>query len=347
MMKLTPVGTRKGTAAHHRHAITVLLVFFTAISGLFLIPGQSHSMGAGPLDKYKLVEIKDFGNNPGNLKMFAHLPVEGAPSAPLVVALHGCTQSAAEYADLTQWNKLADHFNFYMVYPQQKRLNNAKLCFNWYSGQDIEKGRGEALSIKQMVDKMVSEYDIDRQNIYITGLSAGGYMTSVLLATYPDIFAGGAVIAGGPYRCATNVIEAISECMQGNVDKTPEQWGDLVRNASGNSGPFPILSIFHGDQDTIVRDSNMDELVEQWTNVHQADQVPEVNERFRGNLHKIYHNADGKPVVETYLLQGMGHAVPVDPGNREDQGGNLGRYAEDTDVYSSFYAARFWGLVPD
>jgi poly(3-hydroxybutyrate) depolymerase len=134
--------------------------------------------------------------------------------------------------------------------------------------------------------------------------------------------------------------------MPGNVDKTPEQWGNLVRTASTHADSFPVLSIFHGDQDETVRDANMVELLEQWTHVHQADQVPEVSEQFRGHVHNVYHDPHGKAIVETYLLQGMGHAISVDPGNREDQGGTVGRFAEDEDVYSSYYAAKFWGLAP-
>jgi poly(hydroxyalkanoate) depolymerase family esterase len=327
-------------------AIIRLAVLSIVFSGLFMFPIQAGAMGTKPKHGFLLQEIENFGDNPGNLKMFAYIPADVGDDAPLVAALHGCTQNAAEYAHLTQWNELADQLKFYVIYPEQKRVNNMNLCFNWFSLADIEKDRGEALSIKQMVDRMVSDYSIDQKRIYVTGLSAGGYMTSAVLATYPEVFAGGAIMAGGPYRCATTVVEAISECMPGKVNKTPEQWGLLVRNASNISEEYPILSIFHGDQDETVRDTNMDELVEQWTNVHQADQIPEVDEQFRGHGHKIYHDKNGKAIVEIYHLHSMGHAITVDPGNKADHGGNPGKYSKDMNIYSSFYAARFWGLSP-
>ncbi|HOJ50681.1 MAG TPA: PHB depolymerase family esterase [Spirochaetota bacterium] len=291
-----------------------------------------------------LTAVSNFGTNPGALKMYYYAPSNPKSPAALVVALHGCTQSASEYADRTEWHVLANKYGFYVVFPEQQSSNNQNKCFNWFEPGDIARGQGEALSIKQMIDYMKSKFNIDSSKIFVTGLSAGGAMTAVMMAAYPDVFAGGAVMAGIPYKCATTMTDAFS-CMSPGVDKTPQQWGDLVRSAySGYSGPYPTLMVFQGSSDYTVKDLNMTELVDQWTNVHSTDQTPEVTETFRTATRKIYRNAAGKDVVVTYYINGMGHAITVDPGSNTDQGGTTGAYSEDKDIYSSYYAAKFWGL---
>lgn len=295
--------------------------------------------------KASLTRVSSFGTNPGNLLMYYYAPSSPKSPAPLVIALHGCTQSANEYADRTEWHVLANKYGFYVVFPEQQSSNNQNKCFNWFEPGDITRGQGEALSIKQMVDYMKSHFNIDSSKVFVTGLSAGGAMTPVMMATYPDVFTGGAVMAGIPYKCATTMTDAFT-CMSPGVNKTPQQWGDLVRGAySGYSGPYPTLMVFQGSSDYTVKDMNMTELVDQWTNVHGTDQTPEVTGTFRTATRKIYRNSSGKDVVVTYYISGMGHAITVDPGTNQDQGGTTGAYSEDKDIYSSYYAAQFWGLT--
>jgi hypothetical protein len=176
-------------------------------------------------------------------------------------------------------------------------------------------------------------------------MSAGGFMTTVMMATYPDVFAAGAVNAGGAYACATSLVETTS-CQQGNVSRTPAQWGDLVRNAfPGHGGPFPRLIAFHGSSDATVAPANLQQQVDQWSNVLGIDETPEVNETFRTATHKVFRDASGRSMIETYLISGMGHALTVDPGTAADQGGATGAFSEDHNIYSSFYAAQFFGLT--
>ena len=161
-----------------------------------------------------LQETINFGSNPGALRMFTYLPPQVSAECALVVVLHGCTQSAAGYDLGAGWSTLADRFGFALLLPQQQRSNNPTGCFNWFQTGDIERGCGEALSIRQMVKKMVSDHGVDQTRVFVTGLSAGGAMTSVMLATYPDIFAGGAIIAGVPYGAAKNVQQAFENMLQ-------------------------------------------------------------------------------------------------------------------------------------
>jgi len=107
-----------------------------------------------------------------------------------------------------------------------------------------------------MVDYAVTHYGSDPHRVYVTGLSAGGAMTAVMLATYPDVFTGGAIIAGIPYRCATDLTSGLS-CQTGATSKSPAQWGDLVRAAdSGYQGPWPRVAVWYGTSDSVVNTAN-------------------------------------------------------------------------------------------
>jgi poly(hydroxyalkanoate) depolymerase family esterase len=288
-------------------------------------------------------EVSGFGTNPGNLRMFKYVPGGLSTNAPLVVALHGCSQTASSYDAETGWQLFADRFRFALLLPQQQSANNSSGCFNWFETADTTRGQGEVLSIKQMVDRMVADHGIASSRIYVTGLSAGGAMTSTLLAAYPDVFAGGAIIAGLPHRCATSQSAAFS-CMNPGSDLTPAQWGDKVRASSTWTGPWPIVSIWHGDGDFVVRPMNLTESMQQWTNVHGIDQTPEVSDTVGGFPHMVYKTASGQTRVETWTITGMGHGTPVDPGTGETQCGTAGAYILDVNLCSSYYIARFFGL---
>jgi poly(hydroxyalkanoate) depolymerase family esterase len=307
-------------------------------------PGDPNGIGS-VAQAVTLTQVTSFGSNPGALKMFTYVPA-GLPSgAPLVVAMHGCTESASVYSTQTEWGNLADRFKFAVVFPEQVSANNSSSCFNWFQPGDIARDQGEALSIKQMVDTMKSTRGSDPARIFATGMSAGGLMTTVMMAAYPDVFAGGAVNSGGPYQCATSLVGA-NTCQMGNVSHTPAQWGDLVRNAfPGYAGPFPRLVAFHGSSDTTVAPADLQQSVDQWSNVLGIDEVADVSETFRTSTHKVFRNASGRSMIETYLVSGMGHALTVDVGTNVDQGGAPGAFCEDHDIYSSFYAAQFFGLT--
>src|SRR5918998_828227 len=98
-------------------------------------------------------------------------------------------QTAAGYDHGAGWSMLADRYGFVLLFPEQRQANNQRLCFNWYQSGDIERGRGEPLSIRQMIERMVRDHNVDPRRVFVTGLSAGGAMTSVMLATYPELFA--------------------------------------------------------------------------------------------------------------------------------------------------------------
>lgn len=299
-----------------------------------------------------LKPLTGFGSNPGNLDAFTYVPADsGASPRALVVALHGCTQKASNYDDETGWVQLADKFHFAMLFPQQKTANNPSNCFNWFDPIDNQRNRGEALSIKQMIDTMLADtsLNLDKKQVYVTGLSGGGAMTAVMMATYPEVFAGAAPIAGLPYGCAHDLLSAFT-CMGkiGNVpDLSPAEWGNRVTTASPSS-TFPRVSIWHGTRDGTVKPENAREMIEQWTNVLGLSQTPQVDATFKTTRHQVFEDSTGRPMVEAYFVNNMAHGTPIDPGSGNDQCGKSPHdiYTIEAGICSSFFISKFWGLTP-
>src|SRR5215472_6392003 len=237
----------------------------------------THARVVPPPRPTRLRELTGFGANPGNLRMFVSIPERLPRAAPLVVALHGCTQTADEHDHGTGWSSLANRLGFAVVYPQQQPANNPKNCFSWFLSGDIARGHGETLSIMEMVEHAIATFAADRRNVFVTGLSAGGAMASVMLATYPEVFAGGAIIAGLPFGCASNVQQAF-EAMFTEEGHAARSLGDRVRAASRHRGPWPKISVWHGTGDPIVKPSNGEDIIRQWTNVHGLADSPSYQE---------------------------------------------------------------------
>ncbi|HXL28046.1 MAG TPA: PHB depolymerase family esterase [Bradyrhizobium sp.] len=291
-----------------------------------------------------LVEITGFGSNPGALKMFSFVPDSLQPAPALVVVLHGCGQTAAGYDLGAGWSTLAKHYGFALLMPEQASSNNTQGCFNWFNPEDTARDSGEACSIRQMIARMVGDHKIDQHRIFVTGLSAGGAMTSVMLATYPEIFAGGAIIAGLPFGVATNVREALSG-MFVSPSRPASELGDLVRNASNHRGPWPKLSVWHGSADRTVNPANANEIVKQWLDVHQLPAAPMSEADVDGYPRQVWWNADGETIVESYTITDMAHGTPLGVGDNDERYGAQGAFLIEAGISSSYHIANFFGLT--
>jgi poly(hydroxyalkanoate) depolymerase family esterase len=336
-------GARRPGWRTVRRLATLAAAFGLLVAGLAVGGAVPRAAAASPT----LEQVSSFGANPGNLQMFDYVPVSAGSGVPLVVALHGCEQDAADYYDDSGWPKFADEWNFDLVFPQQPASNNALTCFDWYTASDDTRGHGEAASIVSMVQYMEATYAIDPSRVYVTGLSAGGGMTSDLLADYPDVFAGGSIDSGLPAQCATTALLSTS-CQLGEVAYTPAAWGTLVRNSDpGYSGPYPRVAIWQGTADTVVSPLNAGYETEQWTNVWglNATQPSSVESLPGGTTETDYDAPDGTPAIENFVISGMGHGLAVNPGSGATQCGALGEYFLDA-ICSSYYTAQFWGLDP-
>jgi poly(hydroxyalkanoate) depolymerase family esterase len=291
-----------------------------------------------------LTEVKAFGSNPGHLRMFCHVPVVMQHPRALVVVLHGCGQTAAGYDVGAGWSTLAKHYGFAVLMPEQQPSNNANGCFNWFNPGDIARERGEASSIRQMIGRMAGDYGIDPRRVFITGLSAGGAMTSVMLATYPEVFAAGAVIAGLPFGVASNVREALTG-MRASHTRPAGELGDLVRKASSHKGKWPKLSVWHGTADRTVYPGNADEIVKQWLDVHRLPLEPMSEGMVDGHPRQVWWNADGETVVESYTINDMAHGTPLGVAETDKRYGTHGAFMIEAGISSSYHIAKFFGLT--
>jgi poly(hydroxyalkanoate) depolymerase family esterase len=291
-----------------------------------------------------LVETTEFGSNPGALRMFSFVPANLQRPSALVVVLHGCGQTAAGYDLGAGWSTLAKHYGFALLMPQQQPANNAHGCFNWFNPEDTARESGEPCSIRQMIARMVGDHKIDQHRIFVTGLSAGGAMTSVMLATYPEVFAAGAVIAGLPFGVASNVREALNGMFQ-SPSRPARELGDLVRNASNHNGPWPKISVWHGSADRTVNPANANEIVKQWLDVHHLPSAPMSEATVDGHPRQIWWNADGETIVESYTITDMAHGTPLGTADNDERYGTQGAFLIEAGISSSYHIANFFGLT--
>ena len=304
-----------------------------------------HGLPQTALASTRLRAFNETRPNPGQLKAWIYVPQSASLGAPLVVVLHGCTQDAAGYDQSSGWSRLADQHGFVVLYPEQQRSNNPNLCFNWFSADDAARGKGEARSIREMVAAVHARHGTDPQRVFVTGLSAGGAMAAVMLAAYPDVFAGGAVIAGLPFGVARSVPEAFDR-MRGQGHPPVEALPDLVRSASSHSASWPILSVWHGSADQTVDQSNAFALIEQWRALHGAPQTPGKTALVHGYPHRVWSDPSGRDVIEEYRITGLGHGTPLDTrGSRH--GEQAAPFMLDAGISSTHLIGRFWNIVPD
>jgi poly(hydroxyalkanoate) depolymerase family esterase len=290
-----------------------------------------------------LLSLGDFGSNPGALDAFIHLPAGMPPQAPLVVVLHGCTQTAGGYDAASGWSTLANEQGFALLYPGQRRSNNPNNCFNWFEASDTRRDSGEVLSIRQMIEAVVARHAIDPNRIFITGLSAGAAMAATMLATYPGVFAGGAIIAGLPYGVASGMIQAFDR-MRGHGMPSPVDLRKALRVASDHQGSWPRIAVWHGDADATVSPTNADAVVEQWRGVHMLADEPSGVEQIDNMAHRYWHDADGRVVLEDFRIARMGHGTPIKASGAGAYGA-IAPYMLDVGISSTLRIASSWQIV--
>ncbi|MEW2634096.1 PHB depolymerase family esterase [Streptomyces sp. NPDC048389] len=340
-----PCGRARVRATVHRlgrSAGRLGTALAVAAGGLLLSPAPAAQAAAG------LERVADFGADPGNLDMYVYRPASPAPDPAVVVALHGCTQSARVYADNAGLTAFADRHGFLLVFAGTTSANNVSSCFNWFQATDNRRGQGEAASIRQMVAHAETAYGADPARTFVTGLSAGGAMTSVMLAAYPDVFEAGAVIAGLPYDCTRDTGPFV--CMNPGTDRTPEVWAQRVRDAYPSyAGPWPRVAVWHGDADGTVAPVNARELRDQWTAVHGLGQTPDRTSVIgpSGTRREQYLDGSGNVAVEVDRVPSIGHGTPVDPGSGPQQCGRTGTAHFIDSICSSLWVSGFFGLTGD
>ena len=290
----------------------------------------------------RLEPMHGLADNPGALTGNLYLPPQFQANSPLVVVLHGCTQTAVDYAAAAGWLELADRHGFAVLLPQQQRANNANLCFNWFEPGDVQRDKGEPASIKSMIDNAVDRLDIDLGNMFITGLSAGAAMAGTMLACYPEVFAGGGLIAGLPHGTASSMATAFQQ-MSGGPRESAKQLGEYVRAASDHDGPWPRVSIWHGDSDRTVNAVNGDATLAQWMTVHGLEDAQAASKVDKDIHYRAWRDRHGLVAVEHVKVGGMGHGTPINLGAPNAVGKAM-PFVLNTGIASSSHLLAFWGI---
>ena len=260
----------------------------------------------------------------GSRPYFVYTPAsyQVGTAVPLIVMLHGCTQTPADFAAGTQMDQLADQKQFIVVYPQQTSTYNQEKCWNWFDPADQSRGSGEPAiiaGIVQAVEQTTSQWTIDTHRIYAAGLSAGAAMTVILGATYPDIFAAIGVQSGLEYQAATSSTEAYTALRQGGPD--PVRQGQAAYNAMGSAARVVPTITFHGTSDYLVYPINGEQVVRQWMQTDHLASHNAYNASFNsptsttngqvagGHSYSVYtwNDNNGNEVQEYWLVNGMGH----------------------------------------
>ncbi|MCX5518108.1 PHB depolymerase family esterase [Kaistia defluvii] len=291
----------------------------------------------------RLVPFPFSGPNPGHLGVKAYIPSGAAPGAALVVVLHGCTQTADGYDHGSGWSTLAEEHGFFLLFPEQQRANNPNLCFNWFQPEHTQRGSGEAASIRGMIEAMSRAHAIDPRRVFITGLSAGGAMAATMLAAYPEVFAGGAIIAGLAHGVANGVPEAFDR-MRGHALPSQGELQGALRNASPHGGPWPTVSIWQGTADNTVHATNANAIVDQWLEVHALERTPSARRTLGGRTTSEWSSRDGVVKVTQHRIDGMGHGTPLASSGPAAYG-HPGPYMLDVGIGSTHEIAVAWSLT--
>ncbi|WP_066582445.1 extracellular catalytic domain type 1 short-chain-length polyhydroxyalkanoate depolymerase [Cellulomonas timonensis] len=269
---------------------------------------------APPAQAASLVEVTNFGANPSGLQMHLFVP-DNLPARPgVLVAVHYCTGSGPAFYNGSQFDELATRYGYIVIYPSATRSGN---CFDVSSPEALRRdGGSDPVGIRSMLQYVQQRYTTDTSKVFATGVSSGAMMTQVLLANYPDVFAAGSAFAGVPASCfaTTNGSGWNSDCSQGRITRTAQEWGALVRNAyPGYTGARPRVQLWHGTNDETLSYVNFGESIKQWTNVLGVSATPASTDTPASGITRTRYGATGdRAPVEANSMQGVSHNLPVD-----------------------------------
>jgi acetylxylan esterase len=267
---------------------------------------------AAPAAAASLQEVTNFGTNPSSLRMFVYVPTTVAARPPVVVAVHYCHGDGPAFFAGSQFASLADRFGFVVIFPSVTQAPDG--CFDVASPAALRHdGGSDPVGIISMVRYVEQHFNGDPGRVYATGVSSGAMMTNVLLGDYPDVFKAGSAFAGVPFGCFAGPVSWNTECANGTISKTPQQWGDLVRGAfPGYTGPRPRMQLWHGTADTTLFYANFGEEIKQCTNVLGASQTPTATDHPQPTWTRTsYTDSSGAVVVEATSMQDVPHNLPV------------------------------------
>lgn len=244
-----------------------------------------------------------FANEAGSRDYKLYIPssFSGEP-APLVMMLHGCTQSPDDFAAGTRMNLLAEEFGFLVAYPAQPKSSNPSKCWNWFRPGDQRRGEGEPALIAGIAQQIAKDHPVARSRVYVAGLSAGGAAAAIMGAAYPDIFAAVGVHSGLACGAASDIPSAFSAMRQGDSRAN-------LHRQTGSSRPVPTI-VFHGDRDGTVSPVNGDQVIAQAKAGAELTRTVHIGQSAGGIRFTCVSEKDqgGRTVLEHWTLHGCGHA---------------------------------------
>lgn len=247
-----------------------------------------------------------FSNHAGqrDYKLYIPSSYAGQPMS-LLVMLHGCTQNPDDFAAGTQMNAVAEEKQCFVVYPAQPANANSSRCWNWFNALDQQRDQGEPSIIAGIAEQIIASYPVDRRQVYVAGLSAGGAMAVIVGTLYPDLFAAVGVHSGLPFASARDLPSALAAMRSGGM-AAPQR-------PSSQGGGLPII-VFHGDRDNTVNPRNGEELIAQGLRdqAGAAKAAASVDSGSVPNGHRYtrtsHRHQDGTPLGEHWVIHGAGHA---------------------------------------
>ena len=223
---------------------------------------------------------------------------------PLVIALHGCFQTPEDFALGTRLNDAAERRGLLVLSPAQRPRDNASRCWNWFAPEHQGRASGEVAEILAAVRQVARVHPVAPGRTIALGLSAGGFMAVNLLCAAPEVVSGVGVAAGGPYRCGLGADGAL-RCLRGlGLDGAASAAACLA--ASGRTSLSVHASLWHGALDTVVAPTVLTALETMFARL--AGMASGTTERRAGALYSLCRDGQGRPVVETWLVPGLGHA---------------------------------------
>ncbi len=251
-----------------------------------------------------------FSNEDGSRPYKLYIPsrYRGEP-VPLVVMLHGCTQSPDDFAAGTRMNELAEERVFLVAYPEQPASANAQKCWNWFNPGDQGRGRGEPALIAGITRQIMRDRAVDPARVYVAGLSAGGAAAAIMGAAYPDLYAAVGVHSGLACGVARDIPSAFAAMREGGAAAPRRSAGQSATETSDRTVP---TIVFHADRDTTVHPTNGDHVMAQAAasaggglrSTIERGQVPGGH----GYSRTVCADATGSPVLEQWVVHGGGHA---------------------------------------
>ncbi len=271
---------------------------------------------ARPAAAASLVQVTNFGNNPGGMEMYVYVPNSHPANPAIVLAMHGCGGSGPQFYSSSEFASLADRYGFIVIYPSAEQQAGFGKCFDTWSDAAKHRGGGsDPVSLASMITYTEQHYGGDPNRVYATGSSSGGMMTDEMLALYPDVFKAGAAFMGVPFDCFANAADyppGSSQCTGGQMVRSAQEWGDDVRSAyPGYTGPRPRIQLWHGTADTLVPYQLLAEDIKQWTNVFGLSQTPTSTDTpQQGWTRQRFADSTGTVDVEAISIAGAGHVLP-------------------------------------